>query len=123
MKALENLGKPPLAILEEDLGELTEEDFEILNPHEVNIKEAIDKKVDIRQKIKDLDLLRQRLSQLLEAEPVKMSNRGPTSDVEKIKKQIKKEEDEIEALLTDAILAEFGEGKRKRKKTHKKKII
>ena len=43
MKALENLGKPPLAILEEDLGELTEEDFEILNPHEVNIKEAIDK--------------------------------------------------------------------------------
>ena len=78
MKALENLGKPPLAILEED--------FEILNPHEVNIKEAIDKKVDIHQKIKDLDLLRQRLSQLLEAEPVKMSNRGPTSDIEKIKK-------------------------------------
>tara|TARA_Y100000389_G_scaffold169671_1_gene176095 strand:- start:231 stop:758 length:528 start_codon:yes stop_codon:yes gene_type:complete len=120
MKALENLGKPPLAILEEDLGQLTEEDFELLNPHELNIKQAIDKKVDIRQKIKDLDLLRQRLSQLLEADSRLKKDYGPNSDGGRLKKQIKKEEDEIEALLTDAILAEFGEGKRKRKKTHKK---
>jgi len=122
MKSFANLGKPPLAILE-DLGQLTDEDFEILNLHEENIKEAIDKKVDIRQKIKDLDLLRRKLSQLLEAEPAKMSNRGPSNDVEKLKIQIKKEEDEIDALLTEAILAEFpeeGEGKIKRKKTHKK---
>jgi hypothetical protein len=122
MIALQELGKPPLAILE-DLGQLTEEDFEILNHHEENIKEAIDKKVDIRQKIKDLDLLRRRLSQLIAAEPVKMSNRGPSNDVEKLKIQIKKEEDEIDDLLTKAILDEFpeeGKGKRKRKKTHKK---
>ena len=33
MKALEELGKPPLAILE-NLGPPTEEDFEILNIHE-----------------------------------------------------------------------------------------
>lgn len=123
MKALENLEKPPLAILEEDLGRLTEEDFEILNPHEINIKQAIDKKVDIRQKIKDLDFLRQRLSQLLEADSRLKKDYGPNSDVGRLKIQIKKEEDEIEALLTDAILAEFdkeGEGKIKRKKTHKK---
>jgi hypothetical protein len=112
MKSLTYLGKPPLAILEEDLGELTEEDFEILNPHELNIKLAIDKKVDIREKIKNLDSLRIRLSQLIAAEPIT-----------KLKIQIKKEEDEIDELLTHAILAEFdkeGKGKRKRKKTHKK---
>lgn len=125
IKALENLGKPPLAILEEDLGELTEEDFEILNPHEIKIKQALEK-TDIRKKNEELDLKRQRLKQLKEPYTSQKGityTFGPKSKVGILKQQIQDEEDEINALLTDAILAEFpeeGEGKRKRKKTHKK---
>ena len=124
---MEYLKKPPLALLEENLGQLTEEEFEILNPHEIKIKEALEK-TNIRNKNKELDLKRRRLSELLEADSHLKREYGRNSDVGKLKKQIKKEEDDIKTLLTDAILNEFGEKykktqKKTQKKTHKKKII
>lgn len=120
MKSLEKLGKPPLAILEDDLEELTEEDFEILNPHEINIKMAIEKKIDIRNKNKELELKRKKLAHLQDADSRLKPDYGAKSDVRKLKKEIEDEELHIETVITDAILDEFGEGKRKRKKTHKK---
>lgn len=124
-KSLEKLGKPPLAILEEDLGELTKEEFEILNPHEINIKLALEK-TDIHKKNKELDLKRKRLEELKQPYTSQKGityTFGPKSDVGKLKKQIEEEQDEIETIIVDAILKEFdeeGKGKRKRKKTHKK---
>lgn len=81
------------------------------------------KKTNIHNKNLQLDEKRKKLSQLLNADSLLKLNYGPDSDVGRLKKQIKREEDDIEALLTDAILNELGEEgecKIKRKKTHKK---